>query len=122
MDKEAVEVIMDKLELLASKLGVTGEYMFGIYIKQASVQILSFIVFSCIWVLMLALTGWAIKYSIEKDAWKRDEVNPANLSVIIGGSASIILCVVFLTTLNTVLACYFNPEYYALKQLLSVLN
>ena len=119
MDKEAVQIVMDKLEVLASKLGVTGEYMFGVYVKQAFITGISNIALTILIVLaVIGLSFWGFKRIPNDDVEEGEEACLIILSVV----TIIFLAVCFFYKIPESVTCFYNPEYYALKELLNVLN
>ena len=119
MDKEAVQIVMDKLEVLASKLGVTGEYMLGVYVRQAVVTGVTNLILTVIVVIVaLGLAFWAYK-RLGKDTLEEDEI----ISLFILSLVTIVfLSICFFGKIPEAVTCFYNPEYFALKQLLKILN
>ena len=112
---KAIEQVMTRIDALAVKLGVTAEYLFGVYVRQAYVEVMQFVTFFSVWFIVFTLTMLAFRKSMQV-SWD----NPTfwNISVVIGGFASLILGMTVLIESKGVFACYFNPEYFAFKEIL----
>jgi len=113
---------MDKyielIEVLAAKLNVPVEYLWGILIKQAYVQ--SIINICTITVLtLLFILGWQsstkyLKVLNDADSYNNDSIILLHAARII---AIIIGTFILLCLLESIGACLCNPDYWAFKQL-----
>jgi hypothetical protein len=112
------------LEKLAAKLGTTTEYLWGILIKQAHISATMSLL--C---LAISIVGGIILFKLhktfliykkdgnyERNKYETDEALPA----IMGGFAVIWLMftIYVICTLPNIFNGYFNPEYWALKEIL----
>ena len=115
ISNEAIEQVMTRIDALAVKLGVTAEYLFGVYVRQAYVEVMQFVTFFSVWFIVFVLTMLAFRKSMQV-SWD----NPTfwNISVVIGGFASFVLGMIVLIESKGVFACYFNPEYFAFSKLI----
>ncbi len=116
---KAIEEVMTRIDVLAAKLGVTAEYLFGVYVKQAYVEVMQFVAFFSVWIIVFGVTMLTLKKSMQT-SW--DNPTFCNISVIIGGILSLIIGMVVLVESKGVFACYFNPEYFAFNKILSNLK
>ena len=113
MNKETQELI----ERLSEKLGTTADHLWGVLIKQAPIQaIIDGITMAALIVLsILALKLFKDKY---KKLWDTD----AEPLVIVAGLFTAMLVVatiiIVCTTFDTTVTAVFNPEYWALKQII----
>lgn len=104
--------LQEQLTELAKRLGTTGEHMWSVVVRQAPIA-------STIYFLWLALTiavsvGFAWKAWHNKDRW----------GYVWGGASILVACIGLfeLSDLNQALAGYYNPEYWALHDILDSLN
>lgn len=112
------EKILEALQTLAAKLGVTAEHLWGVLLKQAPIDgTVDFVMCAALVWLNLKLVRLVIKKTSGKDPEWEDE------SLV--GAAWV--CLAFLVLFSTlavwfniamIIAAFFNPEYWALKQLL----
>ncbi len=102
---------------LAEKLGTTAEHLWGVLIKQAPISgtcnaiFFGLCIFFIIWIgrfLVRKTTG-------ERPAW--DDECAAVAWFCWGLLTAMIVCV-FWIELPRILSAFFNPEYWALKQIL----
>ena len=121
MDKLPQE-ILNRLDALAAKLGVTVQYLWAVLIKQARVEVYGDLFFavlfgSCgylLWLLMKKM----IKM-IKADKWADDWLFFASAAIIAGIIGCLITVILNLYWCITPL---FNPEYWALQQVIQTLN
>lgn len=110
------------LKELADKLGVAIDTLWGALLKQAPISATMDVL---VWVLLSALSigGWLWCRKIAAKArtkdWGNDE--PYIVGTIVVGVVSAILtlvCLISLSEMEVSLAGFFNPEYWALKQII----
>jgi hypothetical protein len=110
------------LESLALKLGTTAEYLWGALIKQAHVSVISnllLIVFTIVMgIILLRAHKWA---SSEYDGYVR--YNDDNGVFLTSGMIVFLLIWVgfvigSIISVDEIITALFNPEYWALKQIL----
>ena len=120
------EKILHSINELASKLGVTAEYIWGILLRQAPISAINNFIIMASFVIATIL---AIRYTIRKitppDATKEnphpyaewnDETSVfalAEVALLVGVSALVILYL-----FPSFVSALVNPEYWALKQIL----
>ena len=110
-----MEQLTNMLNELATKLGTTTEYLWGILIKQAQLAAITNLIISIILFLMAAT---ALKFCViffKKIEIDSDYEVPFGLSLIIGT----MLIVVALVTLHASIVAFINPEYWALQKILN---
>jgi hypothetical protein len=104
------------LEQLATKFGTTVEHLWNILIYQAKIEgilyIVSIIVFSVICIFELR---WYQKLKIENSLWSEEKEQGAFILTLI---IYTILVIIIFCGLPYVITCFYNPEYWALKQLI----
>jgi hypothetical protein len=122
IDNEVVSTIMDKLEQYAVGIGTTGEYLWGVMVKQAHVTALANLVGLVIGIVLLC-TGIAIA------------LNSNKLEKIYGEGGMIFACIIsvmlFVGSLIGIAAsecipvtitCLINPEYWAFQKVMSIVK
>jgi len=123
------EQITTLLQSLADKLGTTVEHLWTVLINQASVVGWCYIVWCIAYILTCfgLVFGW-IKWNklckvLRKESciWPEWMVAFTISLAIVSFMALICLCYMF-SNLSLALSCWFNPEFWALKEVLSVLN
>jgi len=103
---------IDGLQALASKLGVTAEYLWGVLLKQAPISAaldFAFIAF-------VALL-WCVIYRFRKHL---DDFNV--ILFFFGVIIMVVLTVLAVIIVFVAPTALLNPEYWALKQVLSAIN
>lgn len=108
---------------LASKLGTTAEHLWSVLVRQAPIDSAINI---AVWLLFVAtgIVCWRLfrktyqKAHIEKDYF-HDELVPLMVAYFIGAlGAGFTVLALAGNYASTTLAGFFNPEYWALKQII----
>ena len=125
MEERAIEL----LEKLANKLGVTIEQIWTILINQTKVELGSEILDLIFFIILVSISSWllitfVIKKSYEKDRWG----NPVDKEFFIRGFIIVLFCIITLCfiiqtidIIYTVPILIFNPEYWALQEILKLM-
>lgn len=116
------EKMVDALNILAEKLGVTAEYLWGVLIRQAQVEVITDLIWYAITaVLIVAALRYLPRWlKALQDADYGDEPR-----FVVPSAALILATLMF--ALGTVLGFsdtitkVRNPEYWALKEVMKVL-
>lgn len=117
------------IEQLAQKLGTSAEYLWSVLLKQAPISATT----TLIQILATAVFGWVLwkthkrlckKESDEKYAESGYEEygELAGIPMIIGGLLFVIFGVASFLCIEEVISGYFNPEYWALHEILRQLK
>lgn len=117
------------LTMLAEKLGITGEYIWGVLLKQAYISLFTqILLFSIVALVIYVLVRFAMgKMKTPKatdvnpypvPAWGEEDRFVSWILIATGMIAILIWSLVILNTAITVLA---NPEYWALQKILNAL-
>lgn len=125
MEERAIEL----LEKLADKLGVTIEQIWTILIKQAKIQMGSEILVLIFLFGLFLFSGWLfIKFVIEKPYKKDYWGNPTGIELLIRIPITILFSIItiffllhFFDLLWKIPVLIFNPEYWALQQILKLM-
>ena len=118
MNEQTAELIRE----LAAKLGTTGEHLWGVLVAQAPVSSsVSLLSFTCVAIAIVLAAKWRAKrMSAESDKrygpWAADE--PLSIFSAVGlWIITIITVGIFVDSASMIAAGFFNPEYWALKQI-----
>lgn len=114
------EQALKALELLAAKLGVGAQALWAALIRQAPIS-------SAMDVLVALLTAafgyWYFRrYLPWSQSVNADLELPAIAGVFLGGITLLVLAIGTLFSADIILAGFINPDYWALKQLASMVK
>lgn len=107
------------LQKLSEKLGTTSEYLWGVLIKQAYIDAtISTVIF------LIACLGCFLIFKLHKkfsreEKYDEDFLPPA---MVIGSFIWGLITIITFCTFVSDLSGFFNPEYKALRQILSSLK
>jgi hypothetical protein len=117
------------LEQLAAKLGTTSEYLWGVLLKQAPISA-TITLFQTLGVVIFGIALWRIHVRLMKKnkedryaecGYEKYDMG-AVIPMVVGFIVFAILVVACLCSVESVANGYFNPEYWALKEILSSLK
>lgn len=109
------------LEQLATKLGTTTEYLWAAMLRQAPIE-------GVVWIVQIVLTVIGVFLIHKFTLFTRKKIRDGDwdeiaMALPVAGWAFIlILCVVIFFSISEIMACFFNPEYWALDHILSKLK
>ena len=112
------EELIKRLDLLATKMNTTGEHLWEILVKQGTIEGYK----SIASVAIMAIMFFAIKALLPKIIKTFKDDNPdVGVPLIAVG---IVLILVFAMSLSELsdLQYFFNPEYFALTEVLKILK
>lgn len=117
---------LDLLTSLADKFGTTAEHLWGVLVKQAGITAcLCFtesiaLIVALLWLFHFIKTkttkGAPDNYGRSQAEWDEDG---AGIAWCIGGILGIIMFCCAISDMSTAITAAFNPEYWALKQILA---
>lgn len=118
--KEGVELIVNKLELLAREMGTTVEYLWGVLAKQAFVMGSTNIGILLILAIIAPFWSRFAKHvygltTCDEDSWDNDIMIPI---YIISGAYVIVTIITTIILIPEIVTCFVNPEYWALNKIL----
>ncbi len=136
---KAIEEVMTKIDVLATKLGITAEYLWATVVKQAYVDFSANIIWICIYLIfgttyLVYLKTYSIKTmsSIKDDdgsimncsrLYEGHTDAVANLIIsLIFGIMFIILTAVIVGNIRGMITSYFNPEYWAFARISNLIR
>lgn len=106
------------LEKLADNLGTTSEYLFGVLVTQAPISAAGDL-FAIVVILALS----AITFSIcLRKAKEYPNAERYAILAIFSAISFVIFTIIGAASISTMLAGFFNPEYWALKEILSAIK
>jgi len=106
------------IETLATKFGTTAEHLWGVLVRQAPI---SAGIDLTVWILFAAgvIWGWLRFLKVLRSLGPLEDSGDAGVAIgFVLTVASLILVLVAVLTASTTAAAFFNPEYWALQQLL----
>lgn len=111
-DKELAKI----LHSLAEKFGTTVDHLYAILIKQAYIEAIEWMIGFAIYSILYSIFIYRFrKYYIHKKRGNCDVTEPIWFLLIISSLSMICLIIGIIINVPTML---FNPEYYALKQII----
>lgn len=124
MDTKIQDIVFEYIDAIAVKLGVASEYVYGILVKQA---VVSGIVNATVLTLLPILFAVATIFCSKKVDWKADD--PKNdleeafgITTILLGIGFLIMFIIFVLFAPNQYIKIFNPEYFALKEILDTIK
>ena len=111
------------LEQLAQKLGTTVEYLWGILIQQAQVD--AFVNLGYLIILIIAwIIGVKLHFYLSKnEKYEKDNTGLAWAAIMIIFAMILIpVSIVMFFFLGNIVTGLINPEYWALKQVLNLIQ
>lgn len=111
---------------LADKLGTTSEYLFGVLVKQAPISSLTDLAVLSIWGLAVWLGFKAIRKNSKVPPATEEEEHPRSnwgddaisVALTVWGVFTFFFLLISGLSITLIVSGIFNPEYWALKQLL----
>jgi len=116
---ELTNQIMQRIDALAAKLGVTAQYIFSVYVAQAKVEAIrdAATSFGCLLGIVAMVFAWKRLLKIED--LDVEIMSGAGVSTAIAGA----LCAVFFCIgLYSAIGEWLNPQYWALDALFHALG
>ncbi len=109
------------LNALATKLGTTAEYLWSILVAQAPISATIQLIQTIILTVVTVFLWRAHKRFLNSKAYDAFEFYPGGAMTI---SAAIVLCIwiVNFFSIDNLISGFFNPEYWALNELLRAMK
>lgn len=121
-----MEELTPLLENLAQKLGTTSEYLWGVLLKQAPISAVSQLIQMLITIILgVVLFKLHKKFSEEGKSgrtlyWDKEEL--LTIPMFLAGIGFFILALFQVKNFDNIIYGFFNPEYWALNEVFSLLN
>lgn len=114
------------IDKLASKLGTTSEQMWNVLMAQANVRIVqeSLVILGTI---AFCITLWKVHKKLSGKMPNDTqnyyyEYDAAEVMMWLGVVIALTLIIISVCSIGVIITCIFNPDYYALDQILSTLK
>jgi hypothetical protein len=121
MNKELQNKIVEYIDILAQKLGVASEFVFTTLVRQKFAE---GITYTGIYFLGILILLFVFKESFKQmKMYKKEhylDTNPYAIVSAISGGLGGVWVIVGMILVSTEVMKIFNPEYYAIKELLGV--
>lgn len=118
------EELLKRLDLLAAKLGTTAQYLWGVYVKQAQVEVVCSLITILICLLVCAGVAVAL-FKLRALPWTDSYGEPTVAGVLrglLGGSIAAVAFTIIVCTVSGLPTLLLNPEYWALQQIVAALK
>jgi len=113
-----VEFVIPALDKLAERLGTTSEYLWGVLLKQAPIYAAT----TMLEVLLIAVVVYFyIKFFKRVHDWFEDPV-ASGVTLTFASIFMVGLVLAAFMSISGIIVALLNPEYWALKQVLSALK
>ena len=126
MNPELQKELMQRLDALTAKMGVTSEYLWETLVGQAFIEAMTSVVFVPIYVILVwFLFSRYIKIPVKSSRGGVEAVDDEFIGAIgriFPGVLCLVLMVAALIRLEAMPTQLLNPEYWALKELLKALG
>lgn len=109
------------LETLAQKLGTTTEYLWSVLLKQAPIDATITLIQIGIVVLFNIILYKVHKRFIKSDAYENYDVG-APIFMVLMAVILLISDIACMLSLNSVVNGFFNPEYWALREIIGTIK
>ena len=107
------------IEKLAEKLGTTAEHLWAVLVRQAPITSTTEAIALCIYAAVMVLGYRLVREKTKDDGDWNDNCGSIALPWVIWCGATIALLIVLCCSLSNIVAGFANPEYWALKEILS---
>ncbi len=115
-----MEELAPLLNELALQLGTTVEFLWGVLLRQAQVEVIKGITY---WIILIVLITVALKkVNFDFSEPVENEDFPSFLFAGILITTFIIALVMNVVNIDNILNALLNPEYWALQQILEVIK
>ena len=118
------EKVFELLEKLADKLGTTVEHSWAILVKQAFIRGITLLIGTCIAVSIITVFLYNLRYFVET-AIKEEKkylVIISRVFLVVGGITFLFAVAFLMDSCSEIITNFFNPEYYALNKILSLIK
>jgi hypothetical protein len=119
---ESVNVILQRLDVLAAKLGVTAQYIYNVYVHQAYVEVIRNLVVGTLFLTFGLLGSYVAKrllrYATGPD---QDDDWPFIVSGVLM-MAGVLFIGIALSSYYDALGQWLNPQFWALDQLFKAVH
>ena len=103
---------------IAEGLSIGAEHVYGVLVKQ---QVITSVTYTIIFILGVMLASLAVRSGKKADYSEREWDRDATMSLVLGFAS---FCFLFFSImeLNTIVMGFLNPEYGAMKEIMSLIK
>ena len=112
------EEILKRIDVLAAKLNTTGEHIWSILLRQARIEAIEWLCWAIFWAGVCGLCVKGIRWCHKSE----DSMWNDGFPMTVLGFVGVLTFIFAIGCLSSVSTPFFNPEYWALKQLGDVLG
>ena len=114
------------LEQLAAKIGTTSQHLWGVLIKQAPIDATT-----TLFQILLIIVGVVVCFNKHKKYISKVEIYEVNyyeksettaIIMAVFGVVLLVLCIVAFFNVPYIIDGYFNPEYWALREIMKAIH
>jgi hypothetical protein len=117
--KNMNEQTQQLIEKLATKLGATAEHLWGVLVRQAPISSATAAIAICIYAAVMVWGYRLVREKTKDEGDWNDHCGSIALPWIIWSVGMLFLVIVLCSSLSNIVAGFVNPEYWALKEILS---
>ena len=121
MKEDLTKELLARLDTLAAKLGVAVESIFALYVKQAPLEAVNTLLLLVLTLLLFASMLYSAAKATNAVSNSPTEGTFVGIAVTMG-IGCLVAIIVSIYNMTNLMAQLFNPEYWALQQILSQLN
>ena len=122
MNEGLTKEVLARLDALAAKLGTTADQLWTILVKQAGVELVICGLGAAISGTFFVLGTLSIRRGVKMPEGRDGLSDGALAYVVIGSISTIVGLFALLIALSAIPTLAMNPEYWALQQILKVLQ
>lgn len=107
------------IEKLAEKLGTTAEHLWAVLVRQAPISSATDAIALSIAAAVMVWGYWLVREKTKDDGDWNDQCGSIALPWIIWGVGTLAILLLMCCKCSGIVAGFLNPEYWALKEILS---
>lgn len=118
VSQETANQVLQRLDALAAKLGVTAQYIYGVYVAQARVEAVRDSLFA-----VLGVFGVCVSIYLFRWAWRHDDTHDSSMYVGMGSIALFVFsAATMLVSAYAAIGEWMNPQFWALDALFKAIK
>jgi hypothetical protein len=122
VSQETVNAVMQRLDALAAKLGVTAQYIYGVYVQQARVEAIRDTIAASLFLVSTLVSGYTV-YRLFRRGMRED--NCDDYPWVLAGIGTVVVIILFVMAMSgfyTALGEWLNPQFWALDALFKAIR
>jgi hypothetical protein len=116
MNDETQKQLLERLDVLASKLGVGAEALWSMLLRQAQISFWTDMV-----IVALTATGWWFFFK-KLLPWARRNDEDGVVPCIVVGGLCFLVTLALIICMENIVASLINPEYWAFNKVLRIIK